>query len=104
MAGKQVGDRFGPRILGLEIERDASSEQRAKGLLEVQAGIAVPHQRLKADRRPDVAFQTLPDGGLQRTVGGDFQHRIGAVFALNGFHRRREPNGLADIRPPIGAV
>ena len=104
MAGKQVGDRFGPRILSVEVEGDPCSEQRAKGLLKVEAGVAVPHQRLDAGRLPDTAFQALRDSGLQRAVRGDFQHCIGAIFALDGFHRRREPNGLADIRPPIGAV
>ena len=104
VSGQQVYDGLGTRELGGEVQGDTGPEQRSQGLVDTAAHVGVPHEGRYAGRLGGVAFEALRDGGLQGAVRRDLQHRPGLKVAPDGVHRRREPHGAADVRPPIGAV
>ena len=104
MSGQQMSDGFRSGVLGGEVQGHAGAEERAQALEEGEAGVCVFHQARNGDRRRGPVLKALSDYGLQRAMRSHFQDHIGPMFPLDDFHRCGKTHGLADVRPPVGAV
>ena len=102
--GEQVGDRPRARILGREIEGNASPVECRERLLETEADILVPHECRDRGRSRGAGFQALPDERLEGAVRRDLENHLRAVVPADRLHRGPEADGLPDVGPPVPGV
>ena len=104
VARQEVGEGDGARVPGREVEVRAVAEEGAQGLEERVPIVGAARQGRDVDGGAGEAVGALAHRARERGVGRDLDDDVRADGPLQGLHRPCEPDGLADVSPPVCGV
>jgi len=97
MAGKNMGQRGWPGILGRKVQRRASLKKPAQSIMKLQAIILLSHQRRNNNRQEVMILSTLANQRLQGGMGAISRKMSGRQFRITVLMASRKRTGCLTL-------